>query len=41
MTQTWVMDPNKKVNEIIQDLKLSNIEISEFHRIKIGEWCSI
>ena len=37
MTQSWVMDPDKKVNEIIQSLKLSNLEISAFHRIKIGE----
>ena len=37
MTQSWVMDPDKKVNEIIHNLKLSNVEIKEFHRIKIGE----
>ena len=37
MTQSWVMDPDKKVNEIIQSLKLSNLKISAFHRIKIGE----
>ena len=37
MTQSWVMDPDKKVNEIIHSLKLSNVEIKEFHRIKIGE----
>ena len=37
MTQNWVMEPKKKVNEILKELKINNLEIVEFCRVKIGE----
>ena len=37
LTQSWVMSPDKKVKDVINDLKVSNIKIEEFCRIKIGE----
>ena len=37
MTQNWVMEPKKKVNEILKELKINNLEIVEFYRVKIGE----
>ena len=35
--QQWVMEPKKKVKDILKELNISNIKISEFSRIKIGE----
>ena len=37
MTQDWVMDPKMKVRDILKSLELSNSDINEFVRIKIGE----
>ncbi len=37
MTQDWVMEPKKKVKDVINELSLNNIKINEFIRIKIGE----
>ena len=37
MTQYWVMDTKKKVKNIIDDLKISDLKITNFFRIKIGE----
>tara|TARA_Y100000816_G_scaffold251355_1_gene201782 strand:+ start:753 stop:1604 length:852 start_codon:yes stop_codon:yes gene_type:complete len=37
MTQDWVMDPKSKVKDIVNNLEISNFEINEFVRIKIGE----
>jgi elongation factor Ts len=37
LTQAWVMEPKKKVQEIIKDLSISNLKIKEFVRFKIGE----
>ena len=37
LTQDWVMEPKKKVQEIIKDLNLSNEVIKDFARFKIGE----
>ncbi len=37
MTQDWVMEPKKKVKDIINEIGLNNIKINEFIRIKIGE----
>ena len=37
MTQDWVMDPKKKVNDILRELAVSDLSIKEFYRIKIGE----
>ena len=37
MTQNWVMEPKKKVKDIIKDLNLSELKIVDYFRIKIGE----
>ena len=37
LTQFWVMDPKKKVKDIINQLKISDLKIKNFYRIKIGE----
>ena len=37
MTQDWVMEPKKKVKEIISELNISDLKIKEFYRLKIGE----
>ena len=37
MTQAWVMEPKKKVQDIVKELSISDLKIKEFYRIKIGE----
>ena len=37
MTQDWVMEPKKKVKDIINELKIDNLKIVDFCRYKIGE----
>ena len=37
LNQQWVMEPKKKVKDIIKELNLSNFKINDFSRIKIGE----
>ena len=37
LNQQWVMEPKKKVKDIIKELKIENLSINEFSRIKIGE----
>jgi len=37
MTQNWVMDPKKKVKDIIKELNIPELKIEDFIRIKIGE----
>ena len=37
MTQYWVMEPKKKVKDIIEELKIKDLQIVEFYRLKIGE----
>ena len=37
LTQAWVMEPKKKVQEIIKDLNISDLKIKDFYRLKIGE----
>ena len=37
MTQDWVMEPKKKVKDILTEINLPNLKIKEFTRIKIGE----
>ena len=37
LTQDWVMDPKKKVQDIIDEYTDFNIEIKKFIRLKIGE----
>ena len=37
LTQNWVMEPKKKVKDIIKELSINDLKIKEFSRIKIGE----
>ena len=37
LTQAWVMEPKKKVQDIIKELNISDLKINDFFRIKIGE----
>ena len=37
LTQAWVMEPKKKVQDIIKELSIADLKIKEFFRIKIGE----
>ena len=37
LTQAWVMEPKKKVQDILKELSISNLKIKEFVRFKIGE----
>ena len=37
LTQAWVMEPKKKVQDIIKELAISDLKIREFVRFKIGE----
>ncbi len=37
MTQQWVMEPKKKVKDILAEINIPNLKITEFARIKIGE----
>ena len=37
LTQAWVMEPKKKVKDILNELAISDLKIKEFSRIKIGE----
>ena len=36
ITQDWVMEPKKKVSEIISTYKVHELEVLDFYRIKIG-----
>jgi len=37
LSQAWVMEPKKKVQDIIKELSISDLKIKEFVRFKIGE----
>ena len=37
LTQAWVMEPKKKVQDILKELSVSDLKIKEFVRFKIGE----
>ena len=37
MTQNWVMEPKKKVSEILLEVNIPNLKIKEYARLKIGE----
>ena len=34
---TWVMEPKKKVKDVLKELPIADLKIKEFYRIKIGE----
>ena len=37
LTQAWVMEPKKRVKDVLKELAISDLKIKEFSRIKIGE----
>ena len=37
LTQAWVMETKKKVQDVVKDLNISDLKINDFYRIKIGE----
>ena len=37
MTQQWVMEPKKKVKDVIQELGFKDLKIIDFYRVKIGD----
>ena len=37
MTQQWVMEPKKKVKDIVEELEVKDLKIVDFYRVKIGE----
>ena len=37
LTQAWVMEPKKKVQDVLKELSINDLKIREFSRIKIGE----
>jgi len=37
ITQAWVMEPKKKVQDVLKELAINDLKIKEFSRIKIGE----
>ena len=37
MTQSWVIEPKKKVKEIISEMNIPDLKIKEFIRLKIGD----
>jgi len=37
LSQSWVMEPKKKVQDIIEELLIDDLKIKEFYRVKIGE----
>ena len=37
LSQFWVMEPKKRVQNIIKELNIPDLKIKDFFRIKIGE----
>ena len=37
LSQAWVMEPKKKVQDVLEELSIADLKIKEFCRIKIGE----
>ncbi len=37
LSQDWVMDPKMKVKDVLKNLDISNLQINNFIRLKIGE----
>jgi elongation factor Ts len=37
LTQSWVMEPKKKVRDILKELSINDLKIKDFYRLKIGE----
>ena len=37
LSQAWVMEPKKKVEDIVKHLSITDLKIKDFYRLKIGE----
>jgi len=37
LSQAWVMEPKKKVLDVLKELSIADLKVKEFYRIKIGE----
>tara|TARA_B100000886_G_scaffold315251_1_gene253096 strand:- start:679 stop:1194 length:516 start_codon:yes stop_codon:yes gene_type:complete len=37
LNQQWVMEPKKKVKDVMTELNIENLKIDQFSRIKVGE----
>ena len=37
LSQAWVMEPKKKVKDILRELSITDLKIKDFFRLKIGE----
>ncbi len=37
LSQAWVMEPKKKVKDVLKELSITDLKVKEFYRIKIGE----
>jgi len=37
LSQAWVMEPKKKVQDVLKELSIADLKVKEFYRIKIGE----
>jgi len=37
LSQAWVMEPKKKVQDILKELSIGDLKIKDFYRLKIGE----
>ena len=37
LSQAWVMEPKKKVKDIVKELSIADLKIKDFYRLKIGE----
>ncbi len=37
LTQAWVIEPKKKVKDVMKELNIADLKIKEFIRFKIGE----
>ena len=37
LSQPWVMEPKKKVHDIIKEININGLKIIDFYRLKIGE----
>ena len=37
LSQAWVMEPKKKVEDVLKELSIADLKVKEFYRIKIGE----
>ena len=37
LNQEWVMEPKKKVKDVLKELAINDLKIKDFYRLKIGD----